>query len=129
MSIAPSPTPTLEQLLASEDGGRYEIVGGQLEEIQVGVLSIAVASRVQIPLGSYCLAHGIGEVFSGSTTSAFEDETRSRRPMVWEINPEERVLLLYRAGSNMVERIEAGGLVRGGDVIPGFECVLSDLLV
>ena len=34
MSLATTPSITLEQLLASEDRGSYEIVHGQLQEVQ-----------------------------------------------------------------------------------------------
>jgi Uma2 family endonuclease len=83
MSIAPTKTHvTLEDLLASEDAGRFEIVDGQLEEVHVSNLSVRVAGKIYALLNAHCEQTKVGEAF---TSEAYyqcfgEDGTRARKP-------------------------------------------------
>jgi Uma2 family endonuclease len=51
---------TPEDLLAMPDGKSYELVGGQLEERQMGIESSWVATRVVSRLDRFCEEHKIG---------------------------------------------------------------------
>ena len=53
-------------------------------------------------------------------------ETGSK--LVWVIDPEERTAVLYRSLNN-VRTIDESGSLEGEDVLPGFSCPLSDILV
>jgi Uma2 family endonuclease len=64
MSIAPEQAHvTLEQLLASDARGRYELVDGHLEEVNVSTLSSAVAINLATLLNTHCKAGNLGQVF------------------------------------------------------------------
>ena len=63
MSLAPTPTITLEQLLASEDRGCFEIVNGQLQEVNVSNYSTSVAAELFLILGVYCRDNRLGRLF------------------------------------------------------------------
>lgn len=83
MSIASDKTVvTLEELLASPDSGRFEIVNGQLEEIQVSNLSVSVGMKLSSILTVYCQAAKSGETFGPDCYyQCFgHDRTRARRP-------------------------------------------------
>lgn len=83
MSIAPAKTHvTLEELLASEDAGRFEIVDGQLEEVRVSNLSAKVSSDLISLLNPFCKAHGLGEAFDANAYyQCFgEDGAHARKP-------------------------------------------------
>lgn len=45
--------------------------------------------------------------------------------LIWVVNPEERMVTVYRADGS-VERILEGGEIRADDVIPGFRCSTSE---
>jgi Uma2 family endonuclease len=85
MSIASDRTHvTLEELLASPDAGRFEIVNGQLEEVHVSNLSTEVAAALFQLLRVFCEANNLGKVFAADTYfQCFgNDRTRARRPDV-----------------------------------------------
>lgn len=85
MSVAPQKTHiTLEELLASPDAGRFEIVNGQLEEVHVSNLSVEVASLLFFLLRAFCENNRLGKVFgSDCYYQCFGiDATRARRPDV-----------------------------------------------
>lgn len=85
MSIAPEKTHvTLEELLASDDAGRFEIVDGQLEEIQLSNLSVYVGGKIHSLLNVHCVATKVGVAMpSDAYYQCFgEDGTRARKPDV-----------------------------------------------
>ncbi len=51
---------TPEDLLAMPDGKSYELVGGQLEERQMGIESSWVAGRILVRLGQFSGEHKLG---------------------------------------------------------------------
>jgi Uma2 family endonuclease len=51
---------TPEDLLAMPDGKSYELVGGQLEERQMGIESSWVAGRILVRLGQFSEEHKLG---------------------------------------------------------------------
>jgi Uma2 family endonuclease len=75
---------TLEELLASEDAGRFEIVDGQLEEVHVSNLSTKASSDLHGLLNAYCKARGLGEALdSNAYYQCFgEDGSHARKPDV-----------------------------------------------
>ncbi|MGH7576362.1 MAG: Uma2 family endonuclease [Longimicrobiales bacterium] len=46
--------------------------------------------------------------------------------LVWVVDPKRKVVTVYRAGAEP-ERLESGDVLRGGDVLPGFELLLVKL--
>lgn len=91
MSIASEKTRvTLDELLASEDAGRFEIVDGQLEEVQSNNLAVAVSSALQGLLGAYCKGDRIGEVLGPGAyyQCSGKDRMNARRPDVSFISRE-----------------------------------------
>ncbi len=81
---------TLEELLSSEDAGRYEIVDGQLVEVHVSNLSTVVSSNLLTLLRTYCRAQGLGEVLDANAYyQCFgEDANRARKPDVSYVSRE-----------------------------------------
>src|SRR5688572_6584972 len=85
MSIAPDKTHvTLEELLASDRAGRFEIVNDHLEEVHVSNLSVEVAMQLATLLRVFCEKHGLGKVFAAECYfQCFGAEGRNaRRPDV-----------------------------------------------
>lgn len=83
MSIASDKTHvTLDELLASPDAGRFEIVNGQLEEVRVSNLSSEVAISLLMLLRAHCEAQQLGKVFgSDAYFQCFGgDASRARKP-------------------------------------------------
>lgn len=81
MSIGELQKTTLEELLASPDRGRYELVHGHLEEVPVGVLASRVTVRLTTRLDVHCESSRQGEVFSSEQYyRCFDDELHSRKP-------------------------------------------------
>lgn len=58
---------TPEDLLAMPDGKSYELVGGQLEERQMGIESSWVATRIVSRLERFCEEHKIGWALSADS--------------------------------------------------------------
>jgi Uma2 family endonuclease len=54
---------TPEDLLAMPDSKSYELVGGQLLERHMGVMSSLVGTKLVIRLGSHCEQHALGQVW------------------------------------------------------------------
>jgi Uma2 family endonuclease len=68
MSIASEPGQvTLEQLLASDARGRFELVDGQLEEVNVSNLSVVVGASLLVRLTVFCKEHTLGEVLGADS--------------------------------------------------------------
>src|SRR5690348_5083970 len=85
MSIASDKTyVTLEELLASPDAGKFEIVDGQLEEVNVSNLSSRVGAQVCYHLVQYCLGKELGKVFNSEQhyRCFADDASKSRKPDV-----------------------------------------------
>jgi Uma2 family endonuclease len=83
MSIASDKTHvTLEELLASPDAGRFEIVNGQLEEVHVSNLSTEVAISLLMLLRAHCESQQLGKVLgSEAYFQCFgSDASRARKP-------------------------------------------------
>lgn len=183
MSIASEKTHvTLEELLASPDAGRFEIVNGQLAEVHVSNLSTEVAASLFYLLRAYCEAHELGKVFAAEAYfQCFgNDRSRARRPdvcfisrarlpadwleqsyftiapdlaievisqndtsyevsrkmrdyrdagvkLIWEIDPENRTVLIHRHDGS-VQLLQEGDVLSGENVVPGFECRVRDFL-
>jgi Uma2 family endonuclease len=51
---------TPEELLAMPDGGRYELIDGQLRERHESVLSTVIAGQIHRILGVHCDEHNLG---------------------------------------------------------------------
>lgn len=91
MSIASEKTHvTLEELLASQDAGRFEIVHGQLEEVQGSSLSSRVGAHVCSLLVAHCQPNRLGEVFNSEQyyRCFSEDGSKSRKPDVSFVSQE-----------------------------------------
>jgi len=58
---------TPEELLAMPDGKSYELVGGQLEERNMGVESSWVGSRILVRLGQFSEEHKLGWALQADT--------------------------------------------------------------
>lgn len=85
MSIAPEQTQiTLEQLIASAARGRFELIDGQLEEVNVSNLSVDVGAQLLALLVAHCRLHNLGRVFGAdSYYQCFpEGERKARKPDV-----------------------------------------------
>jgi Uma2 family endonuclease len=68
MSIASEPAHvTLEQLLSSDARGRFELVDGQLDEVNVSNLSVDVGAQLLALLVAYCRIHKLGRVFGADS--------------------------------------------------------------
>jgi Uma2 family endonuclease len=83
MSIASEKTyVTLEELLASPDAGRFEIVDGQLEEVNVSNLSSEVGAHIGALLYMHCHKNQLGKVFNSEQyyRCFAEDASKSRKP-------------------------------------------------
>ncbi len=81
MSTAVEAKVTLEEFLAMRDRGRYELVDGDLVEVNVSVLSSLVSADVVIKLGGYCKAHNLGLVWGADNlVHCFPDEGKYRKP-------------------------------------------------
>ncbi len=58
---------TPEDLLAMPDGKSYELVGGQLEERNMGIESSWVGTQIVIRLGQFCSMHSLGSVLQADS--------------------------------------------------------------
>ena len=172
---------TIEDLLAMPDGKSFELVDGQLVEVNVSNLSSFVATKTSTRLDNYCSTNDLGEVFgSDAYYECFPDRPRhARKPdvsfirkarlpadwfeqgyfriapdlavevispgdsayevdekitelldagvqLVWEINPEERIVFVHR-GDRPILKLKENVLLDGEDVIQGFSCRVGDL--
>lgn len=80
MNIAESQEVTLEQLLASDDRGRFEIVDGQLVEVNVSNLSVDVGAQFFGHLFMQTQGKSIGRVFGADAYyQCFPEGTRKAR--------------------------------------------------
>lgn len=84
MSIASESPITIEQLLASAERGRFEIVDGQLEEVHVSNMSSAVAFKLGNILGNFCEANRLGLMLGadGYYVCFGESHLNARKPDV-----------------------------------------------
>src|SRR4051794_8316324 len=85
MSVAHEKTQmSLAELLASPDAGRFEIVDGELGEVDVSNYSTHVAGKLFRFLGNFCDSHPLGEVLAmDAYYQCFgHDETRAYKPDV-----------------------------------------------
>lgn len=183
MSIASEKTHvTLEELLASEDAGRFEIVDGQLEAVHVSNLSVHTAGKIFALLNAFCERSKVGEALAADAYyQCFGfDGLRARKPdvsfisrerlppdwledgyftippdlavevlstndpapgvrkkveeylrggvkLIWEVDPESRVMLVHRQDGT-VQRLRDQDTLSGENVIPGFACKVADFL-
>jgi Uma2 family endonuclease len=67
MSTAEVASTTPEDLLTMPDGGRYELVNGQLVEKGMGAESDWISARIIRRIGNFVEQHGLGEVFGTET--------------------------------------------------------------
>lgn len=182
MSIVATPTTyTMDEFIALPDHERYELVDGELVEINVSNLSSQVAGELIIQLGHYCKLKKLGVVFPPDSyyqcfpdqpghgrkpdvsfirterlpagyledgyftiapdlavevispgDSAYHLDAKIREyleagiPLVWAINPEERIAYVHR-GDGTVKKLKANDMLDGESVIPGFACRLADI--
>src|SRR5688572_1642070 len=81
MSIAELQKTTLDDLLASADRGRYELVHGRLVEVPVGNLASSVGSRLTARLQIHCETSRQGESFNSEQYyRCFGDDDHARKP-------------------------------------------------
>jgi Uma2 family endonuclease len=81
MSIAELHKTSLEELLASSDRGRYELVHGRLVEVPVGNLASSVGSRLTARLQIHCEASRQGESFNSEQYyRCFGEDDHARKP-------------------------------------------------
>lgn len=48
--------------------------------------------------------------------------------LVWVVNPDSRIVMVYRPNGGEPSRLTDGDVLSGDDVLPGFECPVADLL-
>jgi Uma2 family endonuclease len=83
MSIASDKTyVTLEELLASPDAGKFEIVDGHLVEVNVSNLSSEVGAHISALLYMHCHQNQLGRVFNSEQyyRCFADDASKSRKP-------------------------------------------------
>jgi Uma2 family endonuclease len=56
-----------------------------------------------------------------------EDYKRAGVPLVWVINPNSRIAMVYRADGS-VSHLNEDQVLSGDDVLPGFRCTVRDIL-
>lgn len=173
---------TIEDLLHLPDDGRsYELVDGELQEVNVSNLSVKVALKLSLKLEAFCEANSLGEVFgSDAYFQCFPDLPKhARKPdvsfiratrlpadwqeqgyftiapdlavevispgdlayevdrkiaeylqagvsLVWQVNPEERTIVVHRANGSLT-RLREPDTLSGEEVIPGFTCRVSEI--
>ena len=71
------------------------------------------------------------EVLSGSNTKAEMERKRAECfdagvRLVWEVDPTTRIVSVYTPDGSVV-RLDSSQTLDGGDVLPGFSLVLSEL--
>ena len=172
---------TPEELLALPDSKNYELVGGELRERAMGVLTSAVAIRVSSRLFNHVDANQLGNVFDAENGyQCFPDSPKTVRrpdvsfisierlkneelgdgwakivpdlvvevlspndliyeveaklaeyrrvgvPLIWIVAPPTRSVRVIRRDRSIAE-FDAGDILSGEDVVPGFSCRVVDL--
>lgn len=56
-----------------------------------------------------------------------EDYFLAGVPLVWLVNPETRTVTVYHDGGTQVAHLHEADRLTGEDVLPGFECLVSEL--
>jgi Uma2 family endonuclease len=173
---------TPEDLLTMPDGKRYELVGGQLVERQLGAISSLVGGRLYLELGRFCKENQLGIVWPAdngyqcfphdpglvrrpdvsfirharlpedelpdgwvkippdlvveivSPNDSFdvleeklEDYERAGVPLIWVVSIKSRRVIVTRADGS-VSRLREDDNLSGEDVIPGFRCLIRNIL-
>lgn len=81
MSTVESPPISAEELLRMPDGDRYELVDGELQELDMGAISSWVGTQAVTRICSYVEEHSLGWVFSSDAGYCiYEDPNQVRRP-------------------------------------------------
>lgn len=82
--VAPKASYTMEEFLVLPDHDRYELVDGELVEINVSILSSVVGAEVLTVLNTHVKTHGLGRVLgSEAYYQCFPDRPgRARKPDV-----------------------------------------------
>jgi Uma2 family endonuclease len=81
--VAAEPRITPEEFLAMPDRARYELVDGQLVEVNVGLLSSLVGGKVYTALDAFCTQHDLGYVWPADVhVRCFADSGKFRKPDV-----------------------------------------------
>ncbi len=113
-------------LIAGEDGP-YRILPENVRKPDVSFLSFARLPDGVVPRDAVCpIAPDLAvEVLSKGNTTAEMDLKRKEYfatgvRLVWEIDPASRTARIY-TGVNQLEQIGPDGVLRGGEVLPGFE--------
>jgi Uma2 family endonuclease len=110
--------------------GLYRMIHGNIREPDV---SFTVRERLPNPLpqiGGWCPDLCV-EVLSPDNTRAEMDRKRkeyfsSGCRLVWELNPRKRTADVF-TNPDSFTRVESGGALDGGDVLPGFTLPLAEL--
>ncbi len=100
MSIVQTKPITPAELLAMPDSNNLELVGGELVEKPVSVLSALVESKMHVRLGGFCDAHKTGVVLSSTNgIQCFPDEpNKVRKPDISFVKRERFSLEHLREG-------------------------------
>lgn len=56
-----------------------------------------------------------------------EDYFSAGIPLVWVVEPELRSVTIYEQGGETIRRLREADELTGGDVLPGFRCVVGQL--
>ena len=181
MSTAIHTRYTPEELLTMPDGDRYELVDGELVELNVSFLSSYVAGEIHRRLANHSLDHRQAWVApEGTSYQCFPDSPNKVRkpdtsairlerlsavealtaghltippdlavevtspgdsvyevdqkiqdyqqagvPLVWEVNPELRTIIIHRADGTLT-RLSENDDITGESVLPGFRCRVGE---
>ncbi len=111
---------TLEELLASDDAGRFEIVDGQLVEVHVSNLSTLVSSNIMGLLYSHCKSQPIGKALDANAYyQCFGDDgKRARKPDVSFITRERLPATWLEDGYFVIPPDLAVEVISENDTVP-----------
>ncbi len=59
-------------------------------------------------------------------TEKIHDYFRAGVPLIWEVSPSTRSVTVYEEGGRSVQLLQHEDRITGGDVLPGFECCVSE---
>jgi Uma2 family endonuclease len=181
MSTALQTRYTPADLLTMPDGDRYELVDGELVELNMSFLSSYVAGEIHRRLANHSVEHRQAWVApEGASYQCFPDSPNKVRkpdtsairlerlstadamaaghmtilpdlavevtspgdsayevdekiqdyldagvPLVWEVNPELRTIVIYRADGTLT-RLGENDEITGENVLPGFRCRVGE---
>lgn len=131
-----------ELLQAPRDGQKHERVDGEIRVSPAGARHGAIIVRLTLRLGAFVVERQLGHLFESSTGFRWPGRKPDRPDdvlekvgeyldvgtrLVWVIDPERRTAAAYRSLTDVRVIGEADAL-DGADVVPGFSCLLRDVL-